>query len=268
MLLSERGAAITLANSGTTALELIRTQARQSTPFDAIVTDSFMPDLDGYQVAQQASDAHARFVMMLAGGNLKAETLRLKPLGIGNYVVKPVKRHELLAAVAVAVGQRAATVPVSAQSEDRKHAGALPSANRLRILFADDSSDNRALITAYTKATPHLIEFAENGAEAVTKFVAGRYDLVFMDIQMPIVDGYTAVEQIRRWENYMCHWPTPIVALTASADTETVRQTKEAGCNLHLSKPLKKATLLETISRYVSQPHAGVPAAPHTQQLA
>jgi len=268
LLLSERGAAISLANSGTAALELIRTLARQSTPFDAIVTDSFMPDLDGYQVAQRASHAHARFVMMLAGGNLKAETLRLKPLGIGNYVVKPVKRHELLAAVAVAVGQRPATVPVSAQSEDHKHAGALPGANRLRILFADDSSDNRALITAYTKATPHLIEFAENGAEAVSKFVAGRYDLVFMDIQMPIVDGYTAVEEIRRWESYMCRWPTPIVALTASADTETVRQTKEAGCNLHLSKPLKKATLLETISRCVSQPQAGVPAAPRTQQLA
>jgi two-component system sensor histidine kinase/response regulator len=268
LLLSERGAAITVANSGANALELIRTLARQSTPFDAIVIDSFMPDLDGYQVAQQASDAHARFVMMLPGGNLKAETQRLKPLGIANYVVKPVKRHELLAAVAAAVGQRTATVPVPAQTEDRKPAGALPSEHRLRILFADDSSDNRALIKAYTKNTAHLIEFAENGEEAISKFVAGRYDLVFMDIQMPIVDGYTAVEEIRRWENYMCRWPTPIVALTASADTEAVRQTREAGCNLHLSKPLKKATLLEMIGRCVSQQQAGVPAALRSQLLA
>jgi two-component system, sensor histidine kinase and response regulator len=135
----------------------------------------------------------------------------------------------------------------------------------LRIRFADDSFDNRALIKAYLKNTPHLIDFAENGKEAISKFEAGRYDLVFMDIQMPIVDGYTAVEEIRRWENYMQQWPTPIVALTASADTEAVRRTKEAGCNLHVSKPLKKATLLDTINRCVPQTQAGVPAAPLNQ---
>jgi signal transduction histidine kinase/CheY-like chemotaxis protein len=265
LLLSERGAAVTVANSGRTALELIRSMARQWTPFDAVVIDGSMPDLDGYQIAQQASHAHARFVMMLRSGNLKAETLRLEPLGIGNYVVKPVKRNELLAAVAAAVGQRAVTAPVPAHSEDRQDAGALPGEHRLRILFADDSFDNRALIKAYLKNTPHLIDFAENGKEAISKFEAGRYDLVFMDIQMPIVDGYTAVEEIRRWENYMQQWPTPIVALTASADTEAVRRTKEAGCNLHVSKPLKKATLLDTINRCVPQTQAGVPAAPLNQ---
>jgi CheY-like chemotaxis protein len=91
------------------------------------------------------------------------------------------------------------------------------------------------------KKTPHLVDFAENGREAISQFVAGRYDLVFMDIQMPIVDGYTAVEEIRRWENHLRRRPTPIIALTASADSETIRRTKEAGCDLHISKPLKKS---------------------------
>ncbi|MBV8055243.1 MAG: response regulator, partial [Deltaproteobacteria bacterium] len=269
LLLRERGAAVTAANSGTNALELIRSAARERTPFDAIVVDSSMPDLDGYQIAQQASHVCARFVMMLPSGNLRAETSRLQPLGISNYVLKPVKRNELLSAVAAAAGQRVAATPMSARiSEDRKHLEALSSEYCLHILFADDSADNRALIQAYMKNTSHLIEFAENGKEAISKFMAGQYDLVFMDIQMPIVDGYTAVEEIRRWENYMRHQPTPIVALTASADMEAIRRTKEAGCNLHVSKPLKKAALLETIMRCVPQPPAAVPATPLNQQVA
>jgi CheY-like chemotaxis protein len=81
-----------------------------------------------------------------------------------------------------------------------------------------------------------------------------------MDIEMPIVDGYAAVQEIRRRENRTGRVPTPIVALTASADAEAVRRAIEVGCNLHLSKPLKKQLLLETISRYV--PERGALVAP------
>ena len=267
LLLSERGAAVVAATSGAAAPELMRRAERQSTPFDAIVIDSSMSDLDRCEMMQLASHAQARFVMMLPSGNLKAERLRLQPLGIVDYVVKPVKRGELLAAVAAALGQGPATAPRPAHSDDTKQVGAMPGEPRLRILFADDSPDNRALIKAYMKNTPHLIEFAEDGKEAIIKFEAGRYDMVFMDIQMPIVDGYTAVEEIRRWENCTQHWPTPIVALTASADTDAVRRTKEAGCNLHVSKPLKKATLLETIKRYAPPTEATVVAAPLRQGI-
>jgi signal transduction histidine kinase/CheY-like chemotaxis protein len=266
LLLSERGAAVTVADSGTTAIELIRTAAQAGTPFDVIVVDSSMPDLGGYQIVQQTGHNQARSVMMLPGGNLKAETMRLKRLGLGNHVVKPVKRNELLAAVAAAMDSRAITSGAPAYPEERRPADALPDDYRLRILFADDSPDNRTLIKAYMKNTPHLVDFAEDGREAISKFVAGRYDLVFMDIQMPTVDGYAAVEEIRRWENHMRHNPTPIVALTASADTETIRRTKEAGCDLHISKPLKKAVLLETITRCVPQPQACLPAAPSRHQ--
>src|SRR6266851_4212343 len=268
LMLSERGAAVTVASSGTRALELIREMARKCTPFDAIIIDSSMPDLDGYQVVQQASPSHPPFLMMLSSDNLQAETARLESLGISSYVVKPVKRSELLAAAAV--DRRRARPAMLPQSEERKlmQGRALPGEQRLRILFADDSPDNRALIKAYMKNTLHLIEFAENGQEAINKFAADRYDLVFMDIQMPIVDGYTAVEDIRRWEIDMGRKPTPIVALSASADAEAVRRAKQAGCNLHVSKPLKKPTLLETIDRCVPPPQACVPATPRGHQAA
>jgi two-component system, sensor histidine kinase and response regulator len=261
MLLAERGATVVVAETGTVALELIHKAAREEAPFDAIVVDSSLPDLDGYQMALQTDHSLARFVMMLASGNLKTETSRLGRLGIGNYVVKPVKRSELLAAAAAAAGQGAGFLLPA--SEDQVNAETLPTQPRLHILFAEDSADNRALIQAYMKNTPHQVEFAENGKAAINKFVAGRYDLVFMDIQMPLVDGYTAVREIRCWENYMGQRPTPIVALTASADTEAIRRTQEAGCNLHVSKPLKKTTLLEAITRCAPRLRVGIPPLSH-----
>ncbi len=256
-LLADRGAEITVAGSGSAALELIRRMARQSTPFDVIVMANSMPDVDGYQVAKLAGSSKARFLMMLPSGNLKLETQLLEASRIGNYVVKPIKRHELFAAVAAVVGQNAAPTP--RQLQRGPQASTLWSQTGLRILFADDSPDNRALIKAYMKSTPHLVDFAEDGYEAISKFKLSRYDLVFMDIQMPVIDGYAAVEEIRRWESQAGWLPTQVVALTASADAEAVRRTQEAGCNLHLSKPLKKITLLETINRYVPQQPAALP---------
>jgi signal transduction histidine kinase/CheY-like chemotaxis protein len=253
MLLTQQGANVIVATSGATALELIRKQQRESNPFDAIIVDSSMPDLDGYRVMQQAGQPHSRFVMMLPSVNAMLETRRLELLGIGAYLLKPIKRHELFAAIAAVAGRSPAAAPVFLQCEKRHPDTGRPNEASLRILFADDSPDNRALIKAYMKSTPHVVEFAENGKEAISKFMKNQYDLVFLDIQMPIVDGYTAAQEIRHWENYMRRRPTPVVALTASADMEAVRRTKEAGCNLHVSKPLKKATLLETIARCIPQ---------------
>jgi signal transduction histidine kinase/DNA-binding response OmpR family regulator len=268
ILLVERGATVTVATSGAIALDLIRRMWRQCTPFDAIVMDSSMPGLDGYQVAHQANQATSRFIMMLPSSNLRVESGRLESLGITNYVVKPIKRNELLGAVAALLAQVPASAALTVQAQKVNHAVAWPTEQRLRILFADDSPDNRALIKAYMRSTAHLVEFAVDGAEAVNKFKKNRYDLVFMDIQMPIVDGYAAVAEIRRWENYMKRSSTPVVALTASADSEAVRRTMEAGCDLHLAKPLKKATLLETINRYVPHPRPALPSGLPSHQVA
>src|SRR5271167_3693388 len=117
----------------------------------------------------------------------------------------------------------------------------------LQILMADDSRDNRALIRAYLKKTPYVLEEAEDGQEAIDKFIAGKFDVVLMDIQMPIVDGYEATTVIRAWEAQNNRRRTPIVALTASALEEAVHRSKAAGCDAHVTKPVKKSTLLEAI---------------------
>ena len=118
----------------------------------------------------------------------------------------------------------------------------------LRILLADDSADNRLLIRAYIKKTSYVLTEAENGQIAVERFVDGSYDLVLMDIQMPVLDGYSAVRAIREWEREHGKTHTPILALTASALEEDVRRAKGAGCDMHVSKPVKKSTLLDAIA--------------------
>ena len=257
LLLSERGAAVTVEHSGSRALELIGRMARLSTPFDAILIDNCMLDTEGHQVVHQAIAAgHSRAFIVMISASDGGETNQLEAAGINNHVVKPVKRSELLAAVSGAIAMRTAEPELAVnrpKDASLEHPSSAPGDHGLHILFADDLPDNRALIKAYMKNAPHLIDFAENGEEAIGKFAVGRYDLVFMDIEMPIVDGYAAVQEIRRRENRTGRVPTPIVALTASADAEAVRRANEVGCNLHLSKPLKKQALLDTISRYVPE---------------
>jgi CheY-like chemotaxis protein len=122
----------------------------------------------------------------------------------------------------------------------------------LTILLVEDNRDNRDLILAYLKKNPYDIEIAENGEIAVDKFTRTDYDLVLMDIEMPVMDGYTATKKIREWEKEQSAKPTPIVALTAHALKEHEEKSREAGCNGHITKPIKKAKLLETIAQYTT----------------
>jgi signal transduction histidine kinase/CheY-like chemotaxis protein len=120
----------------------------------------------------------------------------------------------------------------------------------LRILLAEDSEDNRLLIKTYLKQSPHCLEMAENGEIAVEKFQQGEYDLVLMDMNMPVMDGYTATRTIRQWEAREGKPATPIIALTAFALKEDEQKSIAAGCDAHLTKPIKKKTLLEALSAW------------------
>lgn len=122
-----------------------------------------------------------------------------------------------------------------------------------RILLVDDSKDNQLLAKAYLKKYPYHLEIAENGQEAVEKFIAGAYGLVFMDVQMPVKDGYTATKEIRAYEKRNNKLPTPIIALTANAYQEDVNKSIEAGCDAHMTKPIKKEKLLSAIESAIKR---------------
>ena len=252
-LLTAQGANVTQASSGTEALAALRSDGPRKSCFQIILLDSAMPVLGGFEVAKDLMSGvpgRPRIVMMLSTNDLTSKVGRLRAIGVNDYIVKPVRRAELFAAMARACegadveprGDRFASpaiAPISTSSAilDRP----------LQILLADDSPDNRALIRAYLKKTPYRLQEAEDGQQAIDKFIAGKFDLVLMDLRMPIVDGYQATTRIRAWELANNRHRTPIVALTASALEEAVHRTKAAGCDAHVTKPVKKSTLLDAI---------------------
>ncbi|MBF0448784.1 MAG: PAS domain S-box protein [Magnetococcales bacterium] len=117
----------------------------------------------------------------------------------------------------------------------------------LNILIADDAEDNLEVIFAYLRDTPHHLRMVANGEEAMTAFKSESFDMVLMDMHMPILDGFQATAQIRSWEKEQGRPPTPIVALTANAMREDIEKTTAFGCDVHLSKPVRKAHLLEVL---------------------
>ncbi len=122
-----------------------------------------------------------------------------------------------------------------------------------RVLLAEDSEYNVLLVKAYLKKSGIDLDVAENGKIAVEKVTSNRPDLVLMDLQMPVMDGIEATRAIRQWEARTHTLPVPILALTAHAAGEGEGRSLEAGCTEHLTKPIKKATLLEAIARHVDR---------------
>jgi CheY-like chemotaxis protein len=144
-----------------------------------------------------------------------------------------------------------------------KEASPLPAANAelrtggWRILLADDSEDNRFLILSYLKLSGSAIDVAENGAVAVELFRAKQYDIVLMDVEMPVMDGYTATRAIRALEQTGGAIATPVLALTAHAFAGMAQKSIEAGFTEVLTKPIRRATLVEALAKYPS--HESVP---------
>jgi signal transduction histidine kinase/FixJ family two-component response regulator len=129
----------------------------------------------------------------------------------------------------------------------------------LRILLADDSEDNRFLVRGYLRDTGCVIDEVENGAQAVEKFQHGAYDMVLMDAEMPVLDGYSATREMRARERELTRRPTPILVLTAHAFKESRDRSLEAGCTDHLTKPITKAGLLDAVGRHAPELPAATP---------
>lgn len=176
----------------------------------------------------------------------------LKNLGFHSLIYKPIKRDPLILHIIDALGildtntiqasfdNSDFTKAVVSEDEHQKE-------NPLSILVVDDSEDNRTLIKHYLKTYKHLIMEADNGAIALERYKSGKFDLILMDMQMPVKDGYQATKEIRAWEKIHHIAPTPIVALTAYALKEDQEKSLMAGCNLHVPKPIKKQVLLNVL---------------------
>jgi len=132
----------------------------------------------------------------------------------------------------------------------------------LRVLLADDVESSRAVIRGFLEASAHALDEAPNGRKAVEMFQAGAYDVVLMDLEMPVMDGLEAARAMRRVEEETGRDPVPIVALTASSHRDELEAARQAGCTAHLPKPVRKHALMQALAAVIGaspSPEAGGP---------
>jgi len=212
-----------------------------------VMIDRNLPGMGDYRLLEQIkadTELNCHPMIMLSTRNSHDRISHLKQLGINSYMIKPLKRENLKQNFQTILGRQAPdreggnTMTTTVNGDDK------PVRN---ILLVDDSNDNRLLIQVYLKKTSHTLTMAENGEEGVAAYKSGDFDLVLMDIHMPVMDGFTATGEIRKWEAAEEKERTRIIALTANAMEADEKASLDAGCDSHLTKPISKAKLLETI---------------------
>jgi two-component system, sensor histidine kinase and response regulator len=274
-MLVECGAHVTEADSGESAIRIAQQATDSGTPFHLALLDSRMPGIGGIETAKALTRrglVMRAIVMMLCTDGLRRKVAKLRRIGLYHWVAQPVRRGELFDALSRALKsdcQSRAPIALTTYRDGALPAssaanGSAPAEHRLRIMLADDSVDNRMLIRAYLSKTSWRLDEAGNGREAIELFRREHYDVVLMDIQMPEVDGYEATRAIRQLEQDRGLPRTPILALTASALGDAAERSLAAGCDAHITKPVKKATLLSLI-RDALRPHQEPAAEPKSR---
>ncbi len=213
-------------------------------PYDILLLDCRMPGMGGFKVAEHLynnpGSVHSSF-MMLTADHRPGDAELAEKLGMAGSFIKPVNKTELREALREARGRTREVKGEQASAAPRQKL------SPLSILVVEDSENNRILVEFYLKKTPYQVDFVANGEQALERFLNRDYDLVLMDIQMPVMDGYDATRGIREWESRNNLRPTPVIALTANAMTEDEQKCLDAGCTAYLAKPVRKNQLLEAI---------------------
>jgi signal transduction histidine kinase/CheY-like chemotaxis protein len=249
-LLNAWGAQVTEASDGMTTLDELRHASERGQAYQLLLLDCRMPEMSGFHVVEQLKSlpkGSCPTVIMLTSDHWADDIARTYDLGLGGYLIKPIRRSDLVQTIGIALGRMKGT-PTTGVEVTAPPSTA--STRPLRVLLVEDSPDNQLLVRAYLTPTDYFVDVAEHVAIALDKFKSTHYDVILMDVQMPVMDGYAATKAIRSWERDHDLPPTPIIALTALALKEDGARIFEAGCNTHLTKPVKKSTLLEVLQAY------------------
>jgi len=243
----------TEAASAPEALTQLRRASERDDPFAMVVTDVHMPEMDGFDLAgriKQTPELSEVAIIMLTSGEQRGDVRRYRGLGVAAYLMKPVRRAELRAALVQALtdrpGNRVGDQAVSPVS--RVVAQAAPEALRSRILLAEDNLVNQRVAARILEKAGHIVAIAGNGREALAALRRETFHLVLMDVQMPEMDGLEATRAIRK-DEAGTNRRIPIVAMTAHAMTDDKNKCLAAGMDGFLSKPIRADDLLKLVEQ-------------------
>ncbi|MHC8331086.1 hybrid sensor histidine kinase/response regulator [Pseudomonas sp. LB3P25] len=250
------GLNVSAVASGKEALALLRTKAHLRDYFDVVLLDQNMPGMTGMQLAAKIKEDpslnHDILLIMLTGISNAPSKIIARNSGIKRILAKPVAGYTLKTTLADELNQRnkglsisqhlptGPTLPVKVPSD-------------FRILVAEDNSISTKVIRGMLGKLNLQPDTASNGEEALQAMKAQRYDLVLMDCEMPILDGFSATQQLRAWEVGNQRTRTPVVALTAHILAEHKERARQAGMDGHMAKPVELSQLRDLIEHWVAQ---------------
>lgn len=259
------GMAVRVALTGGQALALLDEAADRGAPFDIVVVDQTLPDTPGDALGRRIRD-EPRYVrpglVLLAASGMRGDAVRARGQGFAAYLRKPVEATTLLACLqalrarppsAADGAEGAGLITVHTVSERQPPA--------LDILAADDNPVNLRLLTIILERAGHRVSTARDGLEAVRALEARPFDLVLMDVQMPVLDGLGATARIRALAD-PTRAATPIVAVTANAMRGDDEACFAAGMDGYVTKPVSMASLGEAVERHGRGGNRGVRADP------
>ena len=238
---------VTCASDAGAALEILATTEQA---FDLAILDWHMPEVDGLELARRIrgeANLHQLRIMMLSSLANSLDESDCNDLCISTQITKPVRQSDLFNALLNVLGDNGEQPAPSrrAPTGERKLAG--------RILLAEDNVVNQAVAVGMLEHMGLEVEVAANGEIAADKVASERYDVVLMDCQMPVLDGFDATRRIRAWELESFERPVAIVALTANALKGDREKCLEAGMNDYLSKPFTAEELYSVLSLWVGR---------------
>jgi len=245
---------VTSVEGGEQALSQLSAAREAREPYGLVLTDMHMPEMDGFALVErirQRPELSTATILMLTSAGHRGDAARCKELGVCAYLLKPIRQSELREAIARVLGakdQKGAIPLITRYSlqDAREPSGSL------RVLIAEDNLVNQRLVTRMLEKRGHFVVVAGNGREALEALEKESFDLVLMDLQMPVMDGFEATSAIRKKEGDR-GVRIPVVALTAHAMKGDREKCLAGGMDAYLTKPIRPQELDELLGDYLSR---------------
>ena len=245
------------ATNGKEALSILKESIASKEPFDLLLTDFQMPEMSGFELAEEIrriNDSKEVPIIVLSSAGMRGDAKICADIGIEGYLNKPVRRDDLHKAILLVLGLSKKRELDTSPRPVTRHSVAEDFRKEVQILLVEDYPTNQQVAMRHLIKGGYQVDLAENGRQAVEAYERKLYDLIFMDIQMPVMDGYAATRKIREIETRDMEQSStqriPIIAMTAHAIKGYREKSFEAGMDDYIAKPLRRKKLLAIVAKW------------------